>query len=135
MLLILRYTYIQTVKSPLEMERKHLLAVNPTHLAYGMTFLSQWEEARSIIVVVIQIQPTKIQTSASNHSGWRSGVKHTCGLLYIVIQVHIKPNRVSPIKKNELTTANYLKMCFYLPHQLWSNLAWLNLQWQRCLLP
>lgn len=44
----------------------------------------------------MQMQPTKIQTRANNHSGCKSGVKQTCGLLYNVIQVHINPRRVSP---------------------------------------
>lgn len=78
----------------------NLLAVNPTHLAYGTTFLSQWEVTNNMIVVVMQMHPTNIQTKASNHSGWRSGVKQTWGRLYNVIQVHIKPSRVSPGEKN-----------------------------------
>lgn len=72
------------------------LAVNPTHRAYGMTSRSQLLDANRIIAVVIQMQPTKMQISANSHSGCSSGVKHTCGRLYSVIQVHIKPSRVSP---------------------------------------
>jgi len=59
----------------------YLLAVKPTHRAYGTTFRSQCDEAKRMIVVVIQIQPTNIQTSASSHSGCKSGVKHICGRL------------------------------------------------------
>lgn len=79
--------------------RDDLLAVKPTHRAYGMTSRSQLLDASKIIAVVIQMQPTKMQIRASNHSGWSSGVKHTCGRLYRVIQVHIRPSLVSPKKK------------------------------------
>jgi hypothetical protein len=72
------------------------LAVKPTHRAYGTTFRSQCEETKRIIVVVLQIQPTNMQTKANSHSGCKSGVKHICGRLYKVIQVHINPRRVSP---------------------------------------
>lgn len=75
---------------------RYLLAANPTHLAYGITFLSKWLDAKSITVVVIQIHPIKIHISARSHSGCRSGVKHTCGLLYSVIHDHIRPSLVSP---------------------------------------
>lgn len=77
----------------------NLLAVNPTQRAYGITLRSQCEEANKIMVVVIHIHPMKILTKANNHSSLRSGVKHTCGLLKRVIQVHIKPNLVSPRNK------------------------------------
>lgn len=72
------------------------LAVKPTHRAYGTTFRSQCDEAKRMIVVVLQMQPTNMQTRASSHSGCKSGVKHICGRLYKVIQVHINPRRVSP---------------------------------------
>lgn len=42
------------------------------------------------------MHPTKMQINANNHSGCSSGVKQVCGRLYKVIQVHIKPSRVSP---------------------------------------
>ncbi len=45
----------------------------------------------------MQTQPMKMQTRAIIHSGGRSGEKHTLGRLYKVVQVHIKPNEVSPI--------------------------------------
>lgn len=75
---------------------RNLLAVNPTHRAYGITSRSQLLDANRIIAVVIQMHPTNMQISASSHSGCNSGVKHTCGRLYNVMQVHIRPNRVSP---------------------------------------
>lgn len=49
------------------------------------------------------MHPMKIHIKANNHSGCRSGVKQTCGRLYKVIQDHINPKRVSPMKeKNTL---------------------------------
>lgn len=83
------------------------LAVNPTHRAYGITSRSQLLDANRIIVVVIQMHPTNMQISASNHSGCSSGVKHVCGRLYKVMQVHIRPRRVSPVVfKNKLENKN-----------------------------
>ena len=60
------------------------------------------EEIDNIFKAVIQTQPMKMQTSAIIHSGGRSGEKHTFGRLYKVVQVHIKPNEVSPkvVNKN-----------------------------------
>lgn len=75
---------------------QYLLAVNPTHLAYGMTSRSQLLDANKMIVVVMQMQPTKMHIRAISHSGCNSGVKQTWGLLYSVMQVHMSPNRVSP---------------------------------------
>lgn len=55
----------------------------------------------------MQMQPTKMQTSASNHSGCKSGVKHTWGRLYKVMQVHISPNLVSPSSENKKLLEGY----------------------------
>lgn len=91
----------------------HLLAVNPTHLAYGITSRSQLLDANKIIAVVMHIQPTNMQMSASSHSGCNSGVKHTCGRLYNVMHVHMRPSRVSPktipfILMNNLIFSDYM---------------------------
>ena len=107
------------------------LAVKPTHLAYGMTFRSHCDEANSMMVVVIQIQPTKMHTKASNHSGWRSGVKHTCGRLYNVMQVHISPRRVSPLNKSYKSGFLVIFRGVYLQRQWWSSRALPNLRWRK----
>lgn len=75
----------------------NLLAVNPTQRAYGITSLSQLLDANSIIVVVMHMHPTNMHINAINHSGCSSGVKQTWGRLCNVIQVHIRPNLVSPV--------------------------------------
>jgi hypothetical protein len=75
---------------------KYSLAANPTHRAYGITFRSKWLDANSITVVVMHMHPINIHIKANNHSGCKSGVKHTCGLLYRVIHDHMRPRRVSP---------------------------------------
>ena len=49
-------------------------ATNPTHLAYGVTVLSQMEVRMSTTVVVTQMQPQKTQTRVTSHSGLREGV-------------------------------------------------------------
>lgn len=79
----------------------NILAVNPTHRAYGMTSRSQLLDASKMMAVVIQMQPTKMHINASSHSGWSSGVKHWYGRLYSVIHVHIRPSRVSPANWNQ----------------------------------
>lgn len=50
--------------------QNNTIAVNPTHLAYGMTLRSQLLEASRITVVVTQMQPMKMQIKAKSHSGW-----------------------------------------------------------------
>lgn len=113
----------------------HLLAVNPTHLAYGMTSLSQLLLASKMMVVVMQIQPTKIQINANSHSGWSSGVKQTCGLLWRVMQVHISPSLVSPTKlgccycsqwRRNLDQNIFFWINIYPLRQSQSNRAWTN---------
>lgn len=101
--------------------------MNPTHRAYGITSRSQLLDANKMIAVVMQMQPTKIQMSARSHSGWSSGVKQTCGRLYRVMQVHIRPSLVSPktiIRKyvqffllmhKKMHTQHYLKANRMLP--------------------
>lgn len=75
---------------------RNVLAVKPTHRAYGITSRSQLLDASKMIAVVMQMQPTNMQIKANSHSGCNSGVKQTCGRLYSVMHVHIKPSRVSP---------------------------------------
>jgi len=72
------------------------IAEKPTHLAAGITRKFQWEIAKSMIVVDTQKHPAKMQMSVSCHSGWRVGEVHVCVRPYIVMHVHISPNRVSP---------------------------------------
>lgn len=113
----------------------NLLAVKPTHLAYGMTSRSQLLDANRMMAVVMQMQPTKMHINASNHSGCNSGVKHWYGRLYNVMHVHIRPNRVSPVpnenknKRENCLTEHFSSNCrgnsdgrsLYLRHRSQSN--------------
>lgn len=88
------------------------IAVKPTQRAYGITSRSQLLDANRMMAVVMQMQPTNIQISANSHSGCNSGVKHTCGRLYNVMHVHIKPNRVSPENEKKKNPIHSLKNHF-----------------------
>lgn len=108
----------------------NLLAVKPTHRAYGITSRSQLLDANKMMAVVMQMHPTKMHINASSHSGCNSGVKHWYGRLYSVIHVHIRPNRVSPAnnrkieREKEITTIAQIN--YWMNISIWTSTHQMN---------